>query len=407
MHRISFSLAILAALYVTTGCTATRAPEVPPAAPVKPAIVKPSAPVPATVPAPASAPVAPAITLSPVAQPHIALLLPLKSVSLEKASTIVEQGFIAASKVQPGSLPIRIYACNDEGKEIAALYRQAVDNGAQAVVGPLTSTGVAALAAQPIPVPTLALNRAEAKAPEKFYFFGLVLENEARQVARLAAMADLHTATIVSTDTPLSKRLVQAFADEWKKQGGNIAATKIFTGNNTIFADLPIDPGNMVFVAANAEKARMFRPFLNAMLPVYSTSQIFNGNADTLVNYDLRDVVFLDMPWLLQQDHALVMRYPRVNPPLDTDSERLYALGIDAYRLIRIILDGHQQSAMPMDGVTGTIRLNPNHQFDREAVLAEFKQGMGLTPEAQAVLRAAKRAAAASAPAVTDPVESE
>jgi outer membrane PBP1 activator LpoA protein len=345
--------------------------------------------------------------LTPTAQPHIALLLPLKSAALEKAAEVVEQGFIAASKAQPGALPIRIYACSDESKEIAMLYRQAIANGAQAVVGPLTPAGVAALATQPIPVPTLALNRVEAKAPEKFYFFGLVLENEARQAARLASVADLHSAVIVSTDTPLSKRLVQAFTDEWKKQGGIIAATRIFKGDNTIFADLPIDPGNVVFVAANAEKARMFRPFINPMLPVYSTSQIFNGNADTLVNYDLRDIVFLDMPWLLQPDHAVVVRYQRANPPLETDMERLYALGIDSYRLIRIMIDGHQQSAMPMDGVTGTIRLNPNHQFDREAVLAEFKQGMGLTPEAQSQLKAAKRAAAASAPAATDPVEEE
>lgn len=411
MHRISLSLIIVAALYVTSGCTATRAPvapAAPPAQAVKPAVPAPAVPGPAQVPAPASAPAAAPLTLAPTAQPHIALMLPLKSPSLEKASTVVEQGFLAASRVQPGGLPIRIYACSDEAKEIAALYRQAVENGAQAVVGPLTPAGVAALAAQPISVPTLALNRVEAKAPEKFYFFGLVLENEARQAARLASMADLHNAIIVSTETPLSKRLAQAFMDEWKKQGGAIAAVKVFKGDNSIFADLPIDPGNVVFIASNAEKARMFRPFLNAMLPVYSTSQIFNGNEDTLVNYDLRDVVFLDMPWLLEKDHAGVMRYARSNPPLDTDMERLYALGIDSYRLIRIMIDGRQQAAMPMQGVTGTIRLNPNHQFDREAVLAEFKQGMGLTPEAQAELRAAaKRAHAASAPVSTDPVESE
>lgn len=408
MHRISLSLALLAVLYVTAGCTATRAPETVPAAPAQPAVVKPTVPAPVPVPAPASAPIAAPITLSPVAQPHIALLLPLKSGGgLEKYSTAVEQGFIAASKVQPGGLPIRIYACSDEGKEIAALYRQAIANGAQAVVGPLTPAGVAALATQPIPVPTLVLNRAEVKAPEKFYFFGVVVENEARQAARLASMADLHSAIIVSDDKPLSKRSVQAFEDEWKKQGGNVVAIKIFKGDNSIFADLPIDPGNMVFVAAYAQSARMFRPFLNAMLPVYATSQIFNGNADTLVNYDLRDVVFLDMPWLLQQDHAAVMRYPRANPPLDASSERLYALGIDSYRLIRLMIDGRQQSGMPLAGVTGTIRLNPNNQFDREAVLAEFKQGMGLTPEAQAELKAAKRAAGASAPADTDPVDSE
>lgn len=392
MHRIPYRLVLLAALYVTAGCTATH---VPPPAPVQPRVVPP-APLP--VPAPASAPVAtvpPAVPVTPQANagPHIALLLPLKSAALEQAAETVEQGFLAANKIQPSTLPIRVYSCADEAKEIAALYQQALANGAKAVVGPLTPAGAAVLAAQPsIPVPTLALNRVDGKVVDKLYYFGLALEGEARQVARMAAADDSHTAIIVSTDTPLSKRLVQAFSDEWKKQGGDIAAVRIFTGDNTIFADLPAEPGGMVFVAANAEKARMFRPFLNAVLPVYATSQIFNGNTSTLVNYDLRDVIFVDMPWLLQPDHPAVMIYPRATPPLEIDMERLYALGIDAYRLLHLMLGNRLATGLPLDGVTGTIRVNPSHQFEREATRAEFKQGLGLTKEALAAIKAATKA---------------
>lgn len=410
MHRIFFRSVLLAALYVTAGCTATRPAATPPA-PAQPAAAASApaatAPVRPAVPATASAPVAavPQVVLAPNAQAHIALLLPLKAAGLEQAAEAVEQGFVAASKVQPGALPIRVYGCADEGKEIAGVYQQALANGAVAVVGPLTPAGVGALAAQPsIPVPTLALNRAEGKLSDKLYFFGLALEGEARQVARLAAGNDAHTAIIVSSDTALSRRLVAAFSAEWKKLGGDIATTRIFKGDTGIFDDLPAEPGDMVFVAANAEQARTFRPFLNAVLPVYATSQVFNGNSSTLINYDLRDVVFVDMPWLLEQDHAVVLRYPRPNPPLQIDLERLYALGIDSYRLIRILLEN--RNAVPqLDGVTGVIHLGANHQFEREAVMAEFKQGMGLTPAAEAALRAASRAASAPAPA--DPVEGE
>jgi len=336
--------------------------------------------------------------------PHIALLLPLKSAALQQAAETVEQGFLAASKLQPSALPIRVYSCADETKEVAALYQQALANGAMAVVGPLTPAGVAVLAAQPsIPVPTLALNRIESKGPEKekLYFFGLALEGEARQIARLANADDSHSAIIVSTDTPLSRRLVQGFTAEWKRLGNNIVESKTFSNDNTIFADLPADPGTMVFVAANAERARMFRPFLNAVLPVYATSQVFNGNTNTLVNYDLRDVIFVDMPWLLQPDHPAVMVYPRANPPLAIDMERLYALGIDAYRLMQLVADNRLAKGLPLDGVTGNITLNPNHHFEREATRAEFRQGLGLTKEGLAALKAAAKAerAAKSAPA--------
>lgn len=333
--------------------------------------------------------------------PHIALILPLQSPALGHAAEAVEQGFMAAASVQQHKLPIRVYGCADEVKQIRELYRQVLANGAEEVVGPLTPAGVAALAGQNIPVPTLALNTGESKA-EKMYFFGLKLEAEARQIARLAANADLHMASIVSTDTALSQRLVQAFSDEWKKQGGEIAMVKIFKGDTNMFDDLPVEPGSMVFVAANAAKARLFRPYLNAALPVYATSQIFNGNSDQLVNYDLRDVRFVDMPWLLEPDNPAVSAYPHANPPLDSDLERLYALGIDAFRLSQVMLDNSFRAALPLDGVTGTIRLEPNHQFQRTATGAYFKQGLGLTPATAAALaKAAAAAAAASNAAAT------
>jgi len=210
----------------------------------------------------------------------------------------------------------------------------------------------------------------------------LMLENEARQAARVASLADLHTAIIVSTGNPLSSRLVDAFQVEWKKLGGNVAANIVFTGDTSVFANLPITPGNMVFIAANADTARKFRPFLDPMLPVYATSQIFKGNTHTLINYDLRDVVFFDMPWLLQQDRPVVKRYPRLAPGQSMDMERLYALGIDSYRLINVLMNNQEQGDMNLDGVTGIITLGSNHVFEREAVEAEFVDGQGISMEA-------------------------
>ena len=122
------------------------------------------------------------------------------------------------------------------------------------------------------------------------------------------------------------------------------------------------------------DKVRVIRPYLNAALPVYATSQLFNGNADTLTNYDLNDLHFVGMPWLLQPDHPAVMIYPRANPPLEPDMERLYALGIDAFRLLNIMLSNSYRTALPLDGVTGRIHLR-NKLFQRDAIPAQIKQG--------------------------------
>lgn len=364
--------------------------------------------------------------------PHIALLLPLKSKSagLALAADIVKQGFTAAASVQQG-LPVRVYASSDEPKEAVALYRQAIANGAMAVAGPLTRDGVAALAAYPnIVAPTLALNISEPpKEAHKLYFFGLPAENEARQIAQIAAAAKLRNATIISTGTTISKRLATAFAEEWERLGGSVTAEVLFTDDFEVLGDLPvapwpegtepkpvsavsatgepivsdrplpppIAPGNMAFLATDHDKARLIRPYLNPTLPVYATSQLFKGNTNKqLANFDLNEVRFADMPWLLQPDHPAVMIYPRAAAPLAPEEDRLYALGIDAYRLVHILLTNRTDTALPLDGVTGRISLS-NQQFLREPVPAFFRQGLGLTADTLAALNAAKAAAKAAA----------
>jgi outer membrane PBP1 activator LpoA protein len=64
----------------------------------------------------------------------------------------------------------------------------------------------------------------------------------------------------------------------------------------------------------------------------------------------------------------------RINPPLSTARERLYALGIDSFRLIEIMLAGNLNTDLPLDGVSGQIRLN-GHNFERTALPAVFAQG--------------------------------
>lgn len=324
----------------------------------------------------APAPVAAVPIEQPV--PHIALLLPLKSPAFAKAADAVKQGFLAAAGREKNGLAVRVYPCADESSEVAAIYQQALLAGAVAVAGPLTRSGVAALAANTeLMTPTLALNTVEGERSDQLYFFGLPAEAEARQSAQRATNAGLLSASIVSTNTPLSRRLAQAFSDEWQRAGGILRAEIVFTGDPSPLKELPEEPGNSVFLAAELDKARLLRPYINAVLPVYSTSQVFSGNANTLVNYDLSDVRFVDMPWMLQPDHPAVMIYPRSATPLPPELDRLYALGIDSYRLLQVLFNHDYANLLPLDGVTGKVTLY-GHMFQREATLAIMRQGQGV-----------------------------
>ncbi|HQS59532.1 MAG TPA: penicillin-binding protein activator [Gallionellaceae bacterium] len=367
--------------------------------------------------------------------PHIALILPLNSPSFAPHAMAVQQGFLAAAGSQARSFPVRVYSSADEGKEAIDIYRQAQANGAVAVAGPLTRSGVALLAGYTnITLPTLALNTTDSKPEsDKLYFFGLIPETEARQAAQLAFAANLRDATIINTGTALSKRLVLAFEDEWKKLGGNITAEVTYKEGDdasvllnlpvapwlvepepvppiTVISETgevstttpkrtgppPLAPGNIVFLAGDNKQARLIRPYLNPSLPVYATSQLFNMHADTLTNYDLNEIHFVDMPWLLQPDHPAVMIYPRSDTSYDTDKERLYAFGIDAYRLLQMLLNDKLRSSLPMDGVTGRIHLAEPNLFQRDAITATFRYGRGLTPEGLAAVEAERAAAKAA-----------
>ncbi len=319
---------------------------------------------------------------------HIALLLPLNSAVLGTAAAAVHQGILAAASLQGQGLPVRVYSDYDEADSVIATYKRAVANGAVAVLGPLTRNGIRQLADEKtLPVTTLALNIIEGQAPPQLYFFGMAIEAEARQIAQLARKQGMKQAIVITAPEPLARRLQFAFEEQWTAQGGTILREIEYSGDTMVFADIAATPDTMAFFASDAEKSRTIRPYLPNNLATYATSQLYAGNKDTMLNFDFDGIRFVDMPWLMQTDQPAIMAYPHASPPLSTDQERLYALGIDAYRLIKALIGTPIKTALLLDGVTGRIRLS-GQTFRREALPALFVQGRGQAadaPVAQAV----------------------
>ncbi|MBI4189346.1 MAG: penicillin-binding protein activator [Betaproteobacteria bacterium] len=314
-------------------------------------------------------------------EPHVALILPLGSPSFGRHADAVRQGFVAAARVAgKDAPPIRVYPVNEDTLNVLTIYEQAVESGAQLVVGPLTRNGVAALAASNlVTVPTLALNSLEPRSPHpaRMYLFGLGIEFEARQVARIAFEDGRRNAFVVSDDTPLGKRMRQAFLEEFARLGGITVAEFSFGADqislNKLRHAANLGVADMVFLALDFARARTVRPYLGNTLALYATSQVNAGSAGALAAHDLNLVRFVDMPWLLQSDHPAVMVYPRPQFGDTIDFDRLYALGIDAFRIGVELLRQNRHSVL--DGVTGRIRLTSEQQFVRELTVAQFVDG--------------------------------
>ena len=333
----------------------------------------------ASAKAQASAP-APALTLSPTLQsidvPHIALLLPVDSSTFRRHAEALRDGFLAASRFpDPPNLFIRVYPVGEDPKAAVASYQQAVSTGARLVVGPLVRGAVnAVVTAGDISVPTLLLNAPDGTLPYRanLYVISLQIEAEARQAARMAYSEGRRSAYTVAGDTLVLRRAQQAFVETFVKLGGKHAGEFRYSTSAAELERLreaaTARTADMAYLALDARQVRGIRGVIDP-LALYASSQAYSTDAVTVASLD--GVRVLDMPWLLQRDHPAVMIYPR-QTYADPDLERLYALGIDAWRIGQALLARHTE--ITLDGVTGKLTLGRDRQFTRELVMLRYGQ---------------------------------
>jgi hypothetical protein len=315
----------------------------------------------------------------PPVRPHIALILPTASPSLGKLAEAVRDGFTAAAQVAgKDTLPVRVTAIDNEGTALLDACHEAQSLGARLVVAGLTRDGAQSIALSDCPRQlVLALNEIRGEAPVSMYTFSLSLENEARQAALQGINDGLRMAIVIGTGTPLSKRVQDAFEREWGRAAGE-GRKLVYNPANPEDAEKIRDRianlrGDMVFFALDPVEARAVRPYVSGMLPIYATSYSVNPRSDAIVNVDLQGVRYVEMPWFVQPDHPAVMVYPQPKTPLPLEQERLYAFGIDAFRIGNQLLKGETEK--PLDGVTGRITLEGPHNYARTPAPAEVDGG--------------------------------
>lgn len=366
-------------------------PLIDPAAPPK-TPSPPAAPGASSIPIPAGAAPAPGSSAtridgkSPVAaiegKPHIALILPIASPALGRPADAVRQGFAAAAEASGGNAPpLVLTSVESEGAPLLEACRRAQASGALLVVTGLTRDGATNVARSDCTrTPVLTLNQPIEPVGDNPSLFSISLsvEQEGRQAALLAVAEGWRSAVIIASQHALSRRVAEAFEREWERAAGEIAGRITFSGGPD---EAPLvkerlarlSRGDMVFLALDQPESRLVRPYVSGMLPVYATSLSVDPRAETMVNVDLQGVRYVDMPWFVLPDHPAVMVYPQPRTPLPVDYERLYALGIDAFRIAAVLAQG-DKSRMSLDGVTGRITLE-GQQLVRALTPAEIDGG--------------------------------
>lgn len=329
---------------------------------------------------------------APVAEtlPAIVLLLPAENTPFGRAATAVREGFFAAHAAAGAPVAIQVEEIEETPARVTGVINAAQARGARLVVGPLARDAVEALArGGGAALPVLALNvpSAAIPLPPSMLAFGLPVDDEARSVVRALLRetalglepSDARPFAVVAGDGRLERRAGVAFVAALR-EGGQGAELVPFSLQSRALAELgrrlASKPWRAILLALSASEAAALRPWLPADVPAVGTSRLhlIDPSAAGFMQ-DLEGVYFVDMPWLVEPDHAAVMAYPRSSTPYSAELQRLYALGIDAYRVAAEWMKGRDR--FELDGVTGWLRVDPAHRgrIERMPAMAVFANG--------------------------------
>jgi uncharacterized protein len=317
---------------------------------------------------------APIASLPPRETPAIVLVLPLASSTYGRAANAVKAGFLAAADAA-GERPVVIG--HGDGDVLAA-FREARATGARVIVGPLVRDDLKTVADAGFESPTmLALNQLDegTALPPTMYALTLGVESDARQLAQSARDTGALTVAVVSSDAPLQKRFANAFIDAWILLGGLAPVTlhldRSPDGLALLKRELGRTPVDAVLLALDAPDAARAKPYVGSVA-TYAGSMI-NDRQPSEALRDLDDVRFVEIPWLADPDAREFAKIPRPDYP-NAALDRLYALGLDAFRVARALGEGRSKG-IEFDGATGHLSQDGSRQFVRDCRLLQFRGG--------------------------------
>ena len=345
---------------------------------------------------------------------RIAVMLPFSG-RLEKVAKAIQNGFLYAYyQDKTSEAEVEIINASDNASEFNLQYRQAIQNGADFIVGPVNKELVNLIQAQEnIEVPTLTLNYADDSSLAKLnlYQFGLSPEDEAEQIADYALADGNYRAVTLVPDTDWGNRLRNAFTNRFESLGGRVVGGEVYPSKRNDYSAaimqlLNLSSSNqrhqmiqdtigqaakfdarrrqdidMIFIAANSRQARLIKPQLKFHraqgVPVYATSHISSSQGNSDDDQDLNEILFVDTPWLL--DSRSNLDYGQIEKLWPNDSKlfsRLFALGIDAYRLIpslrRLMI--HPSESVPSH--TGELFVDSKGRVKRSLLMATYEKGI-------------------------------
>ena len=230
--------------------------------------------------------------------------------------------------------------------------------------------------------------------------------HEATTIAARALAQGQREAIVIVPDNAWGKRIEAAFSMAFEQGGGQImASTRFATAESDHSAmltqlleidaskqrksdlqswlgiTLTFEPSRrhdfgFIFLAASPAEGRELKPLLRfhdaGDVPVYAMGRIFSGRIDRASDQDLNGIVFPATRWQLQAERSDNITPASVRGGVYGN---LYALGLDAWRLLPWLPLMQKDPDLWFPGEVGSLRLQPDGSFNREPEWAQFSAG--------------------------------
>jgi uncharacterized protein len=334
-------------------------------------------------------------TDAPLTEPGpaaIALLLPSQKTVFAQAAEAVRLGFFAAHEAQGKAPKIQVLEVDDDLDQLYSALDGAQRRGVNLVVGPLPRAAVnAVIDGGRAAVPMVALNYPErdGSAPPTLIALALSAEAEAQYVVRVALTQFLVTRRVPGNGArfvvlggggALERRVAQAYVQSLRAAGEPpvLVDTAVEPVGEWV-RRLDIGKVEAVFLALDARDAALVRARIPRELLIFGTSLLNIGGSrgspeTTSLAHDLDGVRFVDMPWLVKPD-ARTGADPAPPAPMPIELARLFALGVDAYRLADRW--GRGETRFAFEGMSGRLSVDraAGPRVERTPASAVYRNG--------------------------------
>lgn len=336
----------------------------------------------------------------------VALLLPLSGDSAAVGNSMLDAATMALydSYLAVPSDRIRsqiILMPKDTGgtpAEAAQAARQAIDQGATFIVGPMFSQSVAAVAplAREKQIPILTFSNNKAVAGGGVYLFGFLPEQHVKRVADHAFLHGMQRVALLAPNDSYGQKIQETLSGVYLKKGGLLTPTELYAPSPT---NIDAAASRMATTYNNTPEERRFQ----AIFIADGGSQLRNIISSLKkTNIDLTKIKLIGVG--LWEDQTLA-KVPEISgawfstsPPDDTiDFERrfmasyaykpsrLASLAYDAIIALTTVTRSSAEPAVPMSALldpkgflspaNGLFRLKPDGTNERRLTMMEVTPG--------------------------------